>query len=158
MSQPAAQRRVRARDDVAGRMRAGHPEIVGEHEAVEAEPLAQDVLQPDPRIAGRHRIHRRIDHVRGHDRLESLAHQRRERDQVVGGELGERSLVDRDVDMRIRGDEAMPGKMLADRGATARVQAPAQARREMRDGIRIAVKARGRRSPCSIRNRDRAPA
>ena len=42
-------RGIRARDDVAGRMRAGHLEIVGEDQSAEAEPPAQDVADPDAR-------------------------------------------------------------------------------------------------------------
>ena len=102
-------------------------------------------------------VHGRIDHVRGHDGLQALLRQHREGNEVVGEQRVQRALVHRQVDVRIRGDEAVPGKVLADRGASARVEAAAQARREMRDGVRIAVEARGRRSPRSRRSRGRAP-
>ena len=63
MSQAGVERRVGARDDVARRVRAGHLEIVGEHQAVEAEAPAQDVA--DPRRA---RIRRAADRPPGRRR------------------------------------------------------------------------------------------
>ena len=54
MSQPARDRRVGARDDVAGRMRARHLEIVGEDETVEAEsPRRMSPIQTREKPAGR---------------------------------------------------------------------------------------------------------
>ena len=109
------ERGLGARDEVAGALRAGHAEVVGEDEAVEAEAAAQDLLQPAARIARRRRVDRRIDDVRRHDRLEPVLHQRAERHEIVRHDLGKRALVDRQVGVRIGRDVAVPGKVLADR-------------------------------------------
>ena len=61
------------RDDVARGERPRHPEIIGEDEPVEAQPPAQDLLQPDAREARGQRIHRGIDHVRRHHRFHARA-------------------------------------------------------------------------------------
>ena len=88
-------------------------------------------LQPDAREAGRARVDRRIDDVRRHDRLEALL---RSAPRTARGRRAQRSRraarsSTGSVDVRIGGDEAVPGKMLADGRAAAGVAGRGAARR-----------------------------
>ncbi len=113
MSQPAATAASARATMSPAAMRARHAQVVGEDEPVELQASAQDVLQPDPRKAGGDVVDRRIDHVRGHHGLEPFLRQHREGNEVVGKQRVERAFVHREVDVRIRGDETVSGKVLA---------------------------------------------
>ena len=77
--------------------------------------------------------------MRRHDRFEPALHQRAERNEILGGDRGERALVDRQVRVRIGGHVPMSGKVLADAGHPSGVQPVEESRGEMRDGIGVAM-------------------
>ena len=81
----------------------------------------------------------RIHDVRRHDRGQPLLDQRGERHDVGAQDVVERARVDRRVDVRIRGDEAVAGKVLADGGAARGCEATHERGREIGDHDRIGM-------------------
>ena len=111
-----------------------HAEIVGDDHAAEAE-LAAQQLGRDPARQRRRPIgiERRIEHVRGHERLHAGARGRRERRQLHGAQALDVVRDDRQLEVRIgracrraRGSacRSRPGRR---RAARARTPAPARA-------------------------------
>jgi hypothetical protein len=68
-----ARRRGRARPGHPGRCRRAHAEVVAEDDALETEPTAQDVAQPDRRESGRAGVDLRIQDVGRHDPFQACA-------------------------------------------------------------------------------------
>src|SRR5437762_990200 len=125
---------------VIGAPGAPHFEIVAEYQPVETHSTAQYIAQPPGGEAGRLRIDVRIQHVRRHDRFEqALVDQRRERHEIVGGNLGVTAWIDRQVGVRIDRDIAVTGKMLADRRHAASMQAATERRSEHRYRVRLTM-------------------
>ena len=78
--------------------------------------------------------------MRGHDRFEPALDQRGEGHEVGSRDVGKRARIDGHLGVRVGGDESVPRKVLADCRHAGRTQAAMQCRRQMRDGVRIAVK------------------
>ena len=78
--------------------------------------------------------------VRRHDRLEPALNQRSEWHEIGRGDFGERARIDRDLGVRVCGDESVPRKVLADCRHPGRTQAAMQRRCQVRDGVRVVVK------------------
>ncbi len=77
--------------------------------------------------------------MRGHHPAQTALRERRERDEILGGDGGEAALVARQLVVRIRGDVAVPGKVLADRRHPLRAKSGDEGRGEMRRGVGIAM-------------------
>ncbi len=107
-------RQLRARHDVPEGCCARHRQVVREHRALETELAAQHAADPGARQARRFLVHRGEHHVRHHHRRQAVRDQAPVRLQVRL-DVGPCAPVHGQRDVRIGGDRAMPGKMLAGR-------------------------------------------
>ena len=76
---------------------------------------AQHVLQPETRESCRLVVARGEDHMRRHDALQAVVDQADERLQILLHQGIEAAPVDRQIEMRIGNNAAMPGKVLCRR-------------------------------------------
>ena len=131
--------RVGAGHDVARRVRPGHRQIVAEDRSIEAQATAQDLLQPDARKSRGLRVHGRIDDVRRHHAGDASSNEYSERHEVIFLQCRQRTLVDGNLVVRIRGDESVAWKMFRDTDRSSGPQSATQRAREMRHGVGIAM-------------------
>ncbi len=104
-------------------MGTGHGQVITENHPIELQFAAQDVLQPATREAGRLVIHLRVNNVGRHDRGQLLA-QARERHQVMGAQLFQAALINRNGHVGICLGPAMTREVLAGGGHASAVHAP----------------------------------
>src|SRR5690606_35378508 len=93
-------------------------DVVGENHAAEAHFAAQDVVDPQRRVAGGLRRHLRIDHVRKHHRVGTGVDPGDEGHQVVGADHVQRAVVDGVVEVGVLAHRAVAGEVL-ERGGHA---------------------------------------
>ena len=110
--------RIDARLDPAHAVRRGHADVVGEDHAAEAHLLAQDVVDPARRVAGRRRGDLRIGHVRQHHRVGAGVDAGDERQQVRRLHLRQRTVIHRGIEMGVFRHRTVAGEVL-ERGGHA---------------------------------------
>ena len=133
-------RRRGARDDIACHAGRFHGQIVAENNPFESEHAAQHVAQPEGREARRFGRDLFVDDVCRHDAAEALREQSK-RHGIFGKNCFEIARIAGDVHMRIRFDETMPWKMLADATHAAARKAVNQRAGQLDRDFRPAMKS-----------------
>jgi hypothetical protein len=122
---------------ISGATGPGHRQVIAEDDAFEAELFAQNVLEPDPRVARGLPVHAGVDYVRRHDAAQPRGNRGPVGRQILALDFRERSPVHGNRDMRVGGDKSVPRKMLADRSHAAVAQTADQSCAQRADSDRV---------------------